>query len=149
MAVALKIENRISIFMLRNVAYISGFLLNLVSIFVLEDQGFVWHHWSGEIGNKKLQIIRSTVRQGKNYEIGNSRSIVTALVTLNTSKLRPRYVISVKKNKENCLLHGFRTQMPKSSPFVLVDKDNSYTHNYLYVIASPNSWHHQMGDIGC
>ena len=106
-ALFLSIGNRTLILMLRNVAYISGFLLNLVLLAVLEDQGFIWHHWSGEIRNKKLQIIGSTVRQGKNYEISNSTSISTVLVMLNTSKLRPRYMISVKNNEENCSLHGF------------------------------------------
>ena len=148
MALFLKIENRISILILRNIAYTSGFTLNLVSLAVLDDQGFIYHHWSGKIQNKKSQIIGSTVRQGKNYEIGNSTSIDIALVTLNMSKLRPGYVISVKKNEKNYSLYGFSTQTPKSSPFVLLDKNNSRTHNHLNAIASPNTWHRQMGHIG-
>ena len=140
-ALFLKIGNRTLILILRNVAYISGFSLNLVLLAVLEDQGFIWHYRLGKISNKKSQIIGSTVRQGKNYEIGNSISIGIVLVTLNTSKLRLRYVISVKKNKKNCLLYGFSIEMLKSSPSVLVDKNSSRTHNHLYAIASPKTWH--------
>ena len=41
----LKVGNRTSILVLKNVAYISNFPLNLVSLATLEDQGFRWHHW--------------------------------------------------------------------------------------------------------
>ena len=134
--------------MLRNVAYITGFPLNLVLVMVLEDQGFIWHHWLGEIWNKKSQIIRSIVKQDRNYRIGNSTSIGTALVILNTSKHRLRYMISVKKNEENCSLYGFSTETPKLSSFVIVDKDSSRTHNHLRVIALPNTLHCRMWHIG-
>lgn len=148
MALPLKIGNRTSILVLKNIAYISGFPLNLVSLAVLEDQGFIWHHWSGEIQNKKSQIIGSTVRQGKNYEIGDSTSMGTALVTLNTSKLRPGYVVAEKKIEENCSLYGFSVQTPESSPSLLVDKESLRTHNQLHAIASPDIWHRRMGHIG-
>lgn len=80
----LRIENRTSILVLKEVPYVSNFLLNLVSLACLEDEGFRWHHWSGEIRNKEtLQIIGSTLRQGNNYEIGEFETgIGTALVTL-------------------------------------------------------------------
>ena len=134
--------------MLRNVAYISGFPLNLVLLAVLEDQGFIWHHWLGKIQNKKLQIIRSIINQGKNYEIGDSTSIGTALLTLNKLKLRPRYVILVKKNEDNCSLYDFSTQTPKFLPSVLVNKNSSYIHNHLHAIVWPDTWHCQIGYIG-
>ena len=57
-------------------------------------------------------------------------------------------MISVKKNEENCSLHGFSIQTPKFSPSVLVDKDSSRTHNYLHAIALPNTLHCGMGHIG-
>lgn len=90
--------------MLKNVVYISGFLLNLVSLAVLEDQGFIWHYWSREIQNEKSRIIGSTVRQSKNYKIGKPTSISIVLVTLNMSKLRHGYMVIKKKNEENCFL---------------------------------------------
>lgn len=68
----LRIGNRISILILKEVAYVSNFPLNLVSLGCLEDEGYRWHHWSGEIRNKNtLRIIRSTSKQGNNYIIGN------------------------------------------------------------------------------
>ena len=146
-ALPLKIGNRTSILVLKNVAYISDFPLNLVSLAVLEDQGFIWHHWSGEIRNKKSKIIGSTVRRGKNYEIGDSTSMGTALVTLNTSKLRPGYVVAEKKIEENCSLHSFSIQTPESSPSLSVDKDSLCTYNQLHAIASPDIWHCRMGHI--
>ena len=147
-ALPLKIRNRTSILVLKNVTFISDFLLNILLLAVLENQGFIWHHWLGEIQNKKLKIIRSTVRRGKNYEIGDSTSMDTALVTLNTSKLRPRYVIEEKKIEENCSLHSFSVQVPESSPSMLVDKESSHTHNQLHSIALPDTWHCQMEYIG-
>ncbi len=97
----LKIENRTSILILKEVAYVSNFLLNLVSLACLEDEGFRWHHWSSEIRNQQTsQIIGSTLRRGNNYEIGKfDTGIGTALVTL---AIRPqsRHVISSKKEKK-------------------------------------------------
>lgn len=42
--------------------------------------------------------------QSKSYEIGNSISISIALITLNTSKIQPEYIIVEKKIEKNCLL---------------------------------------------
>ena len=86
--------------------------------------------------------------QGKNYEIGHSTSIGIALVTLNTSKIRPEYVVAKKKIEENCSLHNFSIQKLESSPSMLVDKESSRTHNQLHTIALPNTWHCRMGHIG-
>ena len=41
MALLLKIKNQNSIFVLKNIKYVSGFLLNLVLLAVLGDQGFI------------------------------------------------------------------------------------------------------------
>lgn len=61
-----------------------------------------------------FSVLGSTVRWGKNYEIGNSTSMGTALVTLNTLKLRPRYMVVEKKFEENCSLYSFSVQTPES-----------------------------------
>lgn len=58
----LKIGNCNSIFILKNIANISCFLLNLVLLAVLEGQGFIWLHRLREIQSKKSEIIRFTVR---------------------------------------------------------------------------------------
>ena len=72
----------------------------------------------------------------------------TALVTLNTSKFRPEYIVAEEKIEENCLLYSFNGQTPKSLLSLTVDKDSLRTYNQLYAIASPNIWHRGMGHIG-
>lgn len=92
--------------------------------------------------------MRFTVKQGKNYEMGNSISINILLVTLNTSKIWPKYMISEKKIEENCLLHGFSAQTPESLTSLLVNKNSLHTYNQQYLIVSPNIWHYQIRHIG-
>lgn len=72
----------------------------------------------------------------------------TGLVTLVTSKIRPRYVITEKKIEENCLLNSFSTQIPKFLLFLLIDKINLRTHNQLYAIKLSNICHCWIGHIG-
>lgn len=141
----LKVENQISLLVLKNVAYISSFSLNLVLLGVLENQSFRWHHWSSEIQTRESQIIESTIRQGKNYKIGNSLlNLGTALATLAiTSRSWPGYIIG---NKETSPLHTFNVKTP-SSPSVIVNKNQFCTYNQLYATALPNIWHCQMGHI--
>lgn len=67
-----------------------------------------------------------------------------AVVTLNTLKIWPGYVIAEKKIEENCPLHNFSAQTTKSLSSLLVDKDSLHTHNQLYAIVLPNIWHCQI-----
>lgn len=98
----MKVGNWTSILMLRNVAYISNFLLNLILLGTLERKGFKWQHWSGKIQNNKELIIGFTVRQGTNYKIG--KNLDTAMTTLAmTSRLRPGYVIKEPRKKEKII----------------------------------------------
>ena len=85
----LRIKNRTLILILKRVAYVPNFPLNLVSLGCFEDKGYRWHHWLGKICNKNTsRIIRSIFKQGNNYKIGNFETgIGTALVTL---AIRPR-----------------------------------------------------------
>ena len=53
----LRIGNRTSILILKEVAYVSNFPLNLVSLTYLEDEGYRWYHWSGEIITKNTSRI--------------------------------------------------------------------------------------------
>ena len=68
---------------LKEVAYVLNFPLNLISLSCLKDKEYRWHHWSGKIRNKNTsKIIGSTSKQGNNYKIGNFKTgIGTALVT--------------------------------------------------------------------
>lgn len=75
----------------------------MVLIAILKDQDFIKHHWSRKIQNKKSQIIKSTIKQGKNYKIGEFIKMNIALFNLNTSKLQSRYVIAEKKMKQIAL----------------------------------------------
>ena len=83
-SLTLKIENQISILILKEVAYILTFYLNLVLLDYLENKRYRWHHLSGKICNRNtLQIIGFTSKQGNNYKIGNYKTdIRIALVTL-------------------------------------------------------------------
>lgn len=98
----MKVENRTSILMLRNVAYISNFPLNFILLGTLERKGFKWQYWSGKIQNNKKLIIGFTVRQGTNYKIGEN--LDTAMTTLAmTSRLRPGYVVKEPRKKEKII----------------------------------------------
>ena len=46
---SMKIRDWTSMLMLRNIAYVSNFLLNLVLLETLERKGFKWQYWSGKI----------------------------------------------------------------------------------------------------
>ena len=67
----------------------SNFLLNLVLLACLEDQGFDWSHRSGEIRDRGSRIIGMTTRNGNNFEIGQTgRVLGTALASTLTTKAR-------------------------------------------------------------
>ena len=72
----------------------------------------------------------------------------TALVILNTSKLRSGYVVAKKKIEDNYSLHSFSIQTSEFLPFLSIDKDSLRTHNQLYAIVSPDIWHCSIGHIG-
>lgn len=81
----LKVKGRIKLLTLNNVAYISNFPLNLVSLGCLQKRGFDWSPRSGEI-SKNGQIIGYTQFHGNNYEIGNSEiDTGTAFATVATN----------------------------------------------------------------
>ena len=138
----LRIGNRTSILLLKKVAYISIFPLNLVSLACFEDEGYRWHHWSGKICNKKTsRIIGSTSRQGNNYEIGNFETgLGTALVTL---AIRPqsRYLIGSKKGKNDDIKRRKPAPVIPTSLFMIVDKEAARSYNQLHTVASPDIWH--------
>lgn len=67
--------------------------------------------------------------QGINYEIGNSTSMDTALVTLNISKLRPGYMVTEKRSEKSCSLYIFSIQTSESSLFLFVDQNDLRTYN--------------------
>ena len=78
----LKVRGRIKLLTLHNVAYISNFPLNLVSLGCLQKRGFDWSPRSGEI-SKNGQTIGYTRFRGNNYEIGDNESgLETAFATL-------------------------------------------------------------------
>ena len=129
---------------LKKVAYVSNFPLNLVLLACLEDEGYRWHHWSGKIRNKNTSwIIGSILRQGNNYEIGNFETGVgTALSTL---AIRPRsqYIIG----------HDDKRKRQPASPIptfpsIIVDKEAAHSHNQLHTVASPDIWYRKIGHIG-
>ena len=140
----LRIGNQTSILILKDVAYVPNFPLNLVSLGCLEDKGYRWHHWSGEIRNKNTsRIIGSTSRQGNNYKIGNFETgIGTALVTL---AIRPqsRYIIGHDDKKK-----GQMAPMISTFSSMIVDKEAARSYNQLHAVASPDIWHRRMGHIG-
>lgn len=79
-----------------------------------------------------MQIIKSTVWRGKNYEIGNSISMGTAQIILNMPELRSKYVVVEKKIEKNCLSHGFSIQTREYLSFLVIDKDSlTLTINYM------------------
>lgn len=156
-ALPIKVENQTSVLLLKNVAYISNFSLNLVSLGVLEDQGFDWTPRSGQIQNNKLRIIGYTVRRGNNYKIGNSTSnIATVLIAQLPKSLKrcPGYVVAGQKEKsptdnKNTPLNSLGShivQAPK--PNILIDRESTCTQNRLHATASPDTWHCRMGHIG-
>lgn len=65
----------------------------------------------------------------KHIEIGVYTSTSMMLIILNTSKLRPKYMVIKKKIEKNYLLHGFSIQTPESLPFIFVDKNSLRTNN--------------------
>ena len=82
----LRIRNQTRLLVLKKTALISDFPLNLISLACLEDQGYNWSHRLGEIW-RRARIIGTTVRNGNNFEIGQTRRILgTALSTLTTKK---------------------------------------------------------------
>ena len=74
----LRVENQISLLVLKNIAFAPNFPLNLVSLSCLEDQGLIWNHMSGEISNNAAQVIGYTTWNRNNYEIDNS-DLVTSM----------------------------------------------------------------------
>lgn len=130
----LRIGNRTSILILKEVVYIPNFPLNLVSLGCLKNKGYRQHYWSGDIYNKNTSwIIGSTSRQGNNYEIGNFETgIGTAMVTL---AVRPwfRYIIGHNDKKK-------RQTAPMIPTFssMIVNKEATHSYNQLHAIASPN-----------
>ncbi len=140
----LRIKNRISILILKEVTYVPNFPLNLVSLGCLKDEGYRWHDWSGKIHNKNTsRIIGSTSRQGNNYEIGNFETgIGTALVTL-AVRSRSGYIIGHNDKKK-------RQTAPMIQIFLsmIVDKEAACSYNQLHAIASPDIWYQRMGHIG-
>ncbi len=85
----LKVKGRIKLLTLNNVAYISNFPLNLVSLGCLQKRGFDWSHRSGEI-SKNNQIIGYTRFHGNNYEIGDDENGGIAFATLAADPATPR-----------------------------------------------------------
>ena len=107
----------------------SDFPLNLVSLACLEDQGFDWEHSSGAIRNREFCIIGTTVRNGNNYEIGQTGRILgTALATLTTSKNRSQFEIPETSKPKP------RSKITRKQP--------------LSTPASADIWHRRMGHIG-
>ncbi len=129
-SLALKIGNRTSILILKEVAYVSNFLWNLVSLSCLEDEGFRWHHWSGKIRNQQIsQIIGSILRRDNNYEIGKfDTGIGTAFVTL---AIRPqsRHVISSKIEKKNDRKRKELLPSTTTPSSLIMDKETARSHN--------------------
>ncbi len=85
----LKVKSRIKLLILNNVAYISNFPLNLVSLECLQKCGFDWFHRSGKI-SKNNQIIGYTRFHVNNYEIDNDKNsgIVFANLAADSATLR-------------------------------------------------------------
>ncbi len=82
-------NGRIKLLTLNNVAYISNFPLNFVSLGCLQKRGFDWSHRSGKI-SKNTQIIGYTRFHDKNYEIGDDENGEIAFATLATDPAIPR-----------------------------------------------------------
>ena len=72
-----------------NVAYISKFSLNLVSLGCLQKRGFNWSNRSGKI-SKINQIIEYTRFHDKNYEIGDDENGGIVFATLAADSANPR-----------------------------------------------------------
>ncbi len=85
----LKVKGKIKLLTLNNMAYISNFPLNLVSLGCLQKRGFDWSHRSGEI-SKNNQIIGYTRFHCKNYEISVDENGGIAFATLATDSSTPR-----------------------------------------------------------
>ncbi len=71
-------------------AYISIFLLNLVSLGCLQKRGFDRSYCSGEI-SKNNQIIGYIRLHGNNYEIGDDKNSGIVFVTLAADPSSPRH----------------------------------------------------------
>ncbi len=76
-------KSRIKLLTLNNVAYISNFSLNLVSLGCLQKRGFNWSYRSGKI-SKNNQIIGYTRFHGNKYKIGDDKNGGMAFATLTT-----------------------------------------------------------------
>ena len=121
----LLIGSQTKFLVLKKVAYVSDFPLNLVSLAGLEDQRFDWSHRSGEIRNGP-RIIGTTNRNGNNYEIGQTGRILgTALSTL--------------KHVRNEIPQASETSKPRNK---------AAQRQRLTTPASPDTWHRKMGHIG-
>lgn len=165
-----KVKSCVLILMLKIVAYILNFLLNLVLLPTLEDKSFRWHHWTEKIRNKKSQIIGSTVRQGKNYKINNLSLIIRIMLTKQaiTKKFWLGYTAGCGRNNQfkNSHLYTtyatFATRKPNNHSrqmfkrveiapickFRAFNKEHcflhgfsAWTHQQLHAPALPNIWH--------
>ncbi len=85
----LKVKGQIKLLTLNNMAYISNFLLNLVSLGCLQKRGLDWSHCSSEI-SKNNQIIGYTQFHGNNYEIADDENGGIAFATLAADSATPR-----------------------------------------------------------
>ena len=104
----LLIGSQTKLLLLKKVAFVSDFPLNLVSLAGLEDQGLDWSHRTGEIRNG-ARIIGTTTRNGNNYEIGQAggKILETALSTHSTKdRMRNEVLLasetSVPTSKHRC-----------------------------------------------
>ncbi len=85
----LKVKGQIELLTLNNMAYISNFLLNFVSLGCLQQRGFDWSHFSGKI-SKNNQIIGYTRFHSKDYKIGDDKNGGIVFATLGTDPATPR-----------------------------------------------------------
>ena len=106
---------------LKNVALISEFPVNLISLGSFQRQGFKWDHWPGKIRNKKTNRLIGTTkyhRHNNTYEVNQSPILETtyAFTSISNPKLS-------QKPRNLC----------RQSLATLVDAD---------------IWHKKMGHIG-
>ena len=122
----LKVRGRIRLLTLHNVAYISNFPLNLVSLGCLQKRGFDWSPRSGEI-SKNSQTIGYTRFRGNNYEIGDDETeSAKAFATLTANS-------ATSNQPSSDLLNSTKSPQPYQEP---------------HSAATPDIWHRRMGHIG-
>ncbi len=85
----LKLKGQIKLLTLNNMAYISNFLLNLVSFGGLQKRGFDWSHRSGKI-SKNNQIIGYIRFHENKYEIGDDENGGIVFATFPADSATPR-----------------------------------------------------------